>query len=105
MQAILDARDSGAIRSGEVSVVISSKAGAFALERARARGIEGVVLARGDYPDRAAYSDALRCELDRRGIDLVVLAGFMVILSGGFIKAYENRIINEIGRASCRERV
>lgn len=94
LQAILDACDSGLIRSGEVSVVVSSKEGVYALERAKAHNIEGIVLPRKAYTDRAGYSDALRTELDKRGIDLVVFAGFMVILDEGFIKTYENRIIN-----------
>lgn len=94
LQAILDACDSGKIVSGEVSLVLSSKEGAYALERAKAHGVEGIVLARRDYPDRKAYSDALCAELTGRGIDLIVLAGFMIILDESFIRAFANRIIN-----------
>ncbi len=94
LQAILDAEDSGIIKSGEVSVVVSSKDGAYALERAKNHNVEALTLPRKDYADRRAYSDALRAELEKRNIDLVVLAGFMIILDESFIKAFENRIIN-----------
>lgn len=94
LQAILDAEDSGVISSGEVALVVSSKEGAFALERAKKHNIETLVLPRKDFPDRKSYSDALREMLEKYKIDLVVLAGFMIILDGSFIRAYENRIIN-----------
>ena len=94
LQAILDAEDSGVISSGEVALVVSSKEGAFALERAKKHNIEALVLPRKDFPDRKSYSDALREMLEKYKIDLVVLAGFMIILDGSFIRAYENRIIN-----------
>lgn len=94
LQAILDAEDSGVISSGEVALVVSSKEGAFALERAKKHNIEALVLLRKDFPDRKSYSDALREMLEKYKIDLVVLAGFMIILDGSFIRAYENRIIN-----------
>ena len=94
LQAILDAEDSGVISSGEVALVVSSKEGAFALERAKKHNIETLVLPRKDFPDRKSYSDALCEMLEKYKIDLVVLAGFMIILDGSFIRAYENRIIN-----------
>lgn len=94
LQAILDAEDSGVISSGEVALVVSSKEGAFALERAKKHNIETLVLPRKNFPDRKSYSDALREMLEKYKIDLVVLAGFMIILDGSFIRAYENRIIN-----------
>ena len=94
LQAILDAEDSGVISSGEVALVVSSKEGAFALERAKKHNIEALVLPRKDFPDRKSYSDALREMLEKYKIDLVVLAGFMIILDGSFIRAFENRIIN-----------
>lgn len=94
LQAILDAEDSGVISSGEVALVVSSKEGAFALERAKKHNIETLVLPRKDFPDCKSYSDALREMLEKYKIDLVVLAGFMIILDGSFIRAYENRIIN-----------
>lgn len=94
LQAILDAEDSGVVSSGEVALVVSSKEGAFALERAKKHNIETLVLPRKDFPDRKSYSDTLREMLEKYKIDLVVLAGFMIILDGSFIRAYENRIIN-----------
>ena len=94
LQAILDAEKSGIIKSGEVSVVISSKEGAYALERAKAHNVEGIVIPRKEFPDRKSYSEALAAELERRGIDLVVLAGFMIILDLSFISRFANRIIN-----------
>lgn len=94
LQAILDAEDSGILRSGEVTLVVSSKEGAFALERAARHGVESVVVPRKDFADRKAYSEALSAELEKRGIDLVILSGFMIILDGSFIKKFSNRIIN-----------
>lgn len=94
LQAILDAEKSGIIKSGEVSVVVSSKDGAYALERAKARNVEGIVIPRKNFTDRKSYSEALAAELERREIDLVVLAGFMIILDPAFIRKFENRIIN-----------
>ena len=94
LQAILDAEKSGSIKSGEVSVVVSSKDGVYALERAKVHNVEGIVIPRKDYPDRKSYSEALAAELERREIDLVVLAGFMIILDPSFISRFANRIIN-----------
>lgn len=94
LQAIFDAENSGIIKSGRVTVVISSKPGAYALERAKNQDVEGIVVERKAYADRKAYSEALAAELKSRDIDLVVLAGFMIILDESFIKAFANRIIN-----------
>ena len=94
LQAILDACESGIIKSGKVDVVVSSKEGAFALERAKNHGVEGIVIPKKDYPDRSEYTKKLIDVLKDRGIDLVVLAGFMIILDGEFTRAFENRVIN-----------
>ncbi len=94
LQAILDAIDSGIIKSGKVDVVVSSKEGAFALERAKNHGVEGIVIPKKDYPDRSEYTKKLIDVLTARGIDLVVLAGFMIILDGEFTRTFENRVIN-----------
>ncbi len=94
LQAILDACDSGIIKSGKVEVVISSKDGAYALERAKNHGVDGIVIPKKDYPDRAEYTKVLITELEKRSIDLVVLAGFMIILDESFTRTYENRVIN-----------
>ena len=94
LQAILDACDSGIIKSGRVEVVVSSKEGVYALERAKKHGVEGIVVPKKDYPDRAEYTNVLIDELTKRGIDLVVLAGFMIILDGCFTRTFENRVMN-----------
>lgn len=94
LQAILDACDSGIIKNGKVDVVISSKEGAYALERAKNHGVDGVVIPKKEYPDRAVYTKLLIDELKKREIDLVVLAGFMIILDESFTRTYENRVIN-----------
>ena len=94
LQAILDAVDSGIIKNGEVSVVVSSKEGAYALERAKNHGVEGIVVPKKDYPDRVEYTKKLIGELKSRDIDLVVLAGFMIILDECFTRTYENRVMN-----------
>ena len=94
LQALIDAEKRGEIHGGQITCVISSKEGAFALERAAKAGIQSVTLPRKDYPDSKAYSQAILEELDRQGADLVVLAGFMTILDECVTKAYTNRIIN-----------
>ena len=94
LQAILDACESRIIKNGKVEVVVSSKEGAYALERAKNHGVTGVVIPKKDYTDRAEYTAALISELKSRNIDLVVLAGFMIILDESFTRTYENRVIN-----------
>ncbi len=94
LQALLDAQARGEIPEGKISVVVASKPGVFALERAEKAGVEALVVARKDYPDTGAFCDALREALQAREIGLVVLAGFLSILNGDFIRAYENKIIN-----------
>ncbi len=94
LQAILDACDAGIIKSGKVSVVVSSKEGAYALERAKNHGVEGIVIPKKDYPDRVEYTKAITAELLARDIDLVVLAGFMIILDESFTRTFENRVMN-----------
>lgn len=94
LQALIDSQQRGEIKGGRITCVISSKEGAYALERAAKAGIPGIVLPRKSYPDSRAYSEAILEELDRQGADLVVLAGFMTILDECVTKAYTNRIIN-----------
>jgi len=94
LQALLSAQAVGKLGSGEITCVIASRADAFALERARAAGIEAVALPRRDYGSAAAYSDALLVRLRERSIQLVVLAGFLSILEGELLTAYDRRIIN-----------
>ena len=85
LQALIDAQKSGIIKSGEIALVGSNKADAYALERAKNNGIEGFVMR-----DEAHLLEKLAEER----IDLIVLAGFLKILSEDFIRAYEDRIIN-----------
>lgn len=94
LQRLIDAQAAGSIHNGALRVVISSKPGAFALERAKRAGIEAVTLSRKDYADVASYSRALIDELKKREVGLVVLAGFLTITSDEFVQAFENRIIN-----------
>ena len=76
LQALIDAQGRGELGAGKITLVIASKPGVYALERAANAGIEGRVLARKDYDSIAAYSKALADEMTAAGIDLVVLAGF-----------------------------
>ena len=94
LQAILDAIDAGTITNTQVAVVISNNAGAYALERARAKGIEAVCISPKDYDDRAAFNDAFLERLNQYEVDLVVLAGFLVVIPEKMIAQYRNRIIN-----------
>lgn len=94
LQALIDAEAAGELGSGHIALVISSKPNVYALERARAAGIESLVLARADYPDIADYSGALADALSEREIDLVVLAGFLTIIDGVMYQRFPNRIIN-----------
>ena len=94
LQAILDAIDAGTITNTQVAVVISNNAGAYALERARAKGIEAICISPKDYDDRAAFNDAFLERLNQYEVDLVVLAGFLVVIPEKMIAQYRNRIIN-----------
>jgi len=94
LQALIDAQERGEIKGGKISCVISSKEGAYALERAAKAGIPAVTLPRKDYADKVSYSMAIKEELDRQKADLVVLAGFMIILDECLTKAYPYKIIN-----------
>jgi len=94
LQAILDAMDSGAITNAEVSVVISNNKNAYALERAKNHGEEALCISPKDYADRAAFNKAFLEQLDSYQVDLVVLAGFLVVLPEQMIAQYRNRIIN-----------
>lgn len=94
LQALIDAQRRGDIINGEIAAVIASKPGVYALERARRAGIPGYVVARRDYPSNQAMTTALVDKLKRLDIDLVVLAGFMVILTEEMVRAYPNAILN-----------
>ncbi|MBO5575257.1 MAG: phosphoribosylglycinamide formyltransferase [Ruminococcus sp.] len=94
LQALIDSQARGEINGGRISCVISSKEGAYALERAEKANIPTVVIPRKEYSDNKTYSEAILAELDRQKADLVVLAGFMIILDECVTKAYPYRIIN-----------
>ena len=94
LQAILDAEDAGTLCSGRVALVVSNNPDAYALTRAKNHGVETLVLSKADYPTRAAFETALDEALQARGIQLIVLAGFMRILSADFTNKYPERILN-----------
>jgi phosphoribosylglycinamide formyltransferase-1 len=94
LQALLDAQACGGIKGGKITAVVSSTPGAFALERAAKAGVAGYVVNRKDYKSRAEFTDAILEKLGELRADLVVLAGFLYILSPAFIDRYPNRVIN-----------
>lgn len=94
LQAIIDNVQSGGITNVSIELVVSNKPGAYARERARANGICESVLVPKEYPTREAYGEAMIGCLESYEIELVVLAGFLVILPENFVKHYEGRMIN-----------
>ena len=94
LQALIDAEASGIIKSGKIELVLSNKPGAYALERAARAGIDTAVIDKRDCLDRAEFEEKIIDTLDSRGIDFIVLAGFMCILSERFTNHYKDRIIN-----------
>ena len=94
LQALIDAQKSGIIKSGEISLVISNKADAFALERAKKADIKTEVVLKKDFESKELFEKAIMDKLSENKIDLIVLAGFMVILSEKFTSSYPERIIN-----------
>ena len=94
LQALIDAQARGEIVNGEIVLVISSTPSAHALERAAKAGIPSCVVARKEYPSNQAMTVALVDKLKEARIDLVVLAGFMVILTSEMVQAYPNAILN-----------
>ena len=94
LQALIDAQARGELSGGEIAVVVSSEPGVFALERARRANIPSLVLSPADYPSAGAYTAALTEKLQALNIKLVVLAGFLVILTGEMIRAFPNAILN-----------
>ena len=94
LQALIDAQARGEIQGGFLAAVISSKPGVKALERAEKAGIPGYVVARKDFADNRAMTRALVARLKELNIDLVVLAGFMHILTEEMVQAWPNAILN-----------
>ena len=94
LQAIIDAIDQGTIKDTEIALVLSNNEGAFALERARRRGIPATVVSPKSYASRAAFNEALLDCVREHRPDLVVLAGFLCAIPDEMVEAYRNRIIN-----------
>ena len=94
LQAILDAGNRGEISHGEVTLVISDRAGAYALERAKAAGIPATEINKKACGGQAAFEEKLIAALEENRTDLIVLAGFLSILTEGFTSRYPRRIIN-----------
>ena len=94
LQALIDAQKRGELGGGEISLVIASKPGVYALERASSNNIEARVLARKEYASIAEYSKALADALAEADIDLVVLAGFLTIIDEQMYERFPNRILN-----------
>lgn len=94
LQAILDKEAAGELGEAKIVRVISNNANAYALERAQNAGVEGVCVSRKDYADRDAFNKAFLAAIDEAEPDLVVLAGFLVVIPEEVIQKYRNRIIN-----------
>ena len=94
LQALIDAEKSGIIKSGKISLVISNKKDAYALTRAENNGIKTAVVVKKECKDACEFEEKIISLLEENGIELIILAGFMCILSADFTKKYENRIIN-----------
>ena len=94
IQAIIDGIEKQTITNAEIKVVISNNKNAYALERAKQHGIEAVCISPKDYESRDAFNEDFLAKLDSYEVDLVVLAGFLVVIPPQMIKEYRNRIIN-----------
>ena len=94
LQAIIDAIASGKITNTEIALVISNKEGAYALKRAEQAGIKGIVISPKQYADKEAYSQDMIKTIKEAGCELIVLAGFLVVLPESFVNVFEGKIIN-----------
>jgi len=94
LQALIDAQNAGIIKSGEIALVISNNPNAYALTRAATAGIDTAVISGKEYKDQAEFEAKLVETLEEAGIELIVLAGFMRILSESFTSKYPKKIIN-----------
>lgn len=94
LQALIDAEKSGRLPSGEIVLVVSSSPAAYALTRAETTGIPSVTVSRKDCAGQEEFEERIAGAIDAAGAELIVLAGFMSILSGEFTKRYDRRIIN-----------
>lgn len=94
LQAIIDAIEAGNIKHGQIELVISNREGAYGLERAKKHGLKNFLVKGKDFSCQEDFENRLIALIDEARIDLIILAGFMNILSENFVKHYENRIIN-----------
>lgn len=94
LQALIDASQKGIIKSGKIELVISSNPNAYAIERAKKANIPSVVITKKECGSQEAFEQKIKDTLCEKGIELIVLAGFMTILSENFTKSYPERIIN-----------
>ena len=94
LQALLAAEKSGVLHSGEIVLVVSNKAGAYALTRASQAGVEALTLTRADCGGQEGFEQALQAALEARGVELIILAGFLSILSADFTARWDKRILN-----------
>lgn len=94
LQALLDAEQAGRIPHGQITMVISNNQKAYALERAQRAGIPGTIIRKKDFESQAAFEEQIQSVLEQGGIDMIILAGFMCILSENFTKKWPNRILN-----------
>jgi len=94
LQALLDAEAAGLIPHGEIAMVISNNPGAYALERARNFGVPAAVISKKELGSQEVFEEHLQAVLERNGTDLIILAGFMCILSENFTSKWPKRILN-----------
>ena len=94
LQALLEAEEAGKIPHGEIAMVISNNPGAYALERAKNFGVPAAVISKKELGSQEAFERELQAVLERNGTDLIILAGFMCILSERFTSKWPKRIIN-----------
>ena len=94
LQALIDKKAAGGIEDGELALVLSSRADAYALERAKAAGIPTAVVSKKECKDSKEFEEKILAELSAHGIEMIVLAGFMSILSADFTKRFPERILN-----------
>lgn len=94
LQALLDAQNSGILHSGEIVLVVSNNENAYALQRAAQAGVDAAVITKRDCGSQAAFEDELARQLEHAHIDLIILAGFMSILTKSFTDRFPNRMIN-----------
>jgi len=94
LQALLDAEEAGKLPHGEIALVISNNPDAYALERARRHGVPGAVITKKECGSKETFEAALQAVLERNGTDLIILAGFMAILSEKFTSKWPKRILN-----------